>query len=103
VLYGYKNKVDKKNKVTVIHFNPIFAAESKDVRSMSNLASAVGVREIAGLNESMFLAVAKHKPMLAMAKFFNHLAQLQCKRAKELLPEKVKKMISAKEIKFIEA
>jgi hypothetical protein len=94
VLFAYKKKIDKDNKTMIIHFNPVFASEAMDVRSISSIASSIGIREISGLNESMFLAIAKHKPMLAISKFVNNLTALQCERAKSLLPETIKNQLS---------
>jgi len=94
VLYAFKKKIDTDNKVMVVHFNPVYASEAMDVRSISSIASSIGVREIGGLNEAMFLAVAKHKPMLAISKFVNNLVSLQCERAKSLLPETIKEQLS---------
>lgn len=93
-LFAVKKKLDKENKIMVIHFNPVFASESMDVRSISSIASSIGLREISGLNESMFLAIAKHKPMLAISKFVNNLAALQCERAKSLIPESIKDQLT---------
>lgn len=95
ILFAYKKKLDKDNKLMVVHFNPVFASEAMDVRSLSSMASSIGVREVSGLNESMFLAVAKHKPMLAISKFVNNLLSQQNDRAKSLMPEVIKQQLTA--------
>jgi len=95
VLYAFKKKIDTENKVMILQFNPVFASEAMDVRNISPIASATGVREIGALNESMFLAVAKFKPMLAISKFLNRLVLQQNDRAKSLMPESVKLMIES--------
>lgn len=101
LLYAFKKKIDVENKVMFIHFNPVFASESMDVRSLSNLAQSIGVRDVNGLNEAMFLAVARHKPMIALSKFLGRLVGLQTDRAKSLMPETVKTMIDQGDIKVI--
>lgn len=101
ILFAYKKKIDNDNKTMIIHFNPVFASESMDVRSLSALSQSIGVRDIKGLNEAMFLAVAKHKPMIALSKFLGRLVNLQTDRAKSLMPETVKTMIAQENIKVI--
>ena len=101
ILFAYKKKIDNDNKTMIIHFNPVFASESMDVRSLSTLSQSIGVRDIKGLNESMFLAVAKHKPMIALSKFLGRLICLQTDKAKSLMPETVKAMIDQENIKVI--
>lgn len=66
LLFAYKKKADKKNKLMVLHFNPVFASETLDVRPITEMASYVGIRDVEGMNESMFLAIAKQQPMLAV-------------------------------------
>jgi len=101
VLYTFKNKIDKKNHVMVLQFNPVFAAESFDARAVSSLVPSIGIGDIKALNEVMFLAIAKHKPLLAVAKYFAQLTKLQSPKAKKLMPTAVKRMISTKKVKFI--
>jgi len=103
LIFALKKKVDVKNKVMIIHFNPVFAAESMDVRTISNIAATVGVREVNGLNESMFLAIAKHKPELAIAKFCKHLLTLQSDKAKELMPDQVREQLIESKGHFLES
>jgi hypothetical protein len=101
LLFTYKKVLDKKNKLMILHFNPVYAAEAKDVRSITELAAQVGVRQIEGLNEAMFLAVAKSKPMLAIQKYLKHLVSLQNDACKRLMPEPIKKMVEAKNFELI--
>jgi hypothetical protein len=96
VLYSYKKQLDEDNKIVVIHLNPVFGAESMDSRSLSNLAPNAGIRDLKGLNESMFIAIAKSKPLLAIEKYIKHLANLQNDKCKELMPKDVKKLVSGK-------
>jgi hypothetical protein len=67
-----------------------------NVRAISSLAANVGVREIKGLNESMFLAIAKSKPMIAVQKYLGHLAKLQNEKCMALMPKEIQKVISGK-------
>jgi len=94
ILFAYKSKIDTKNKLMVLHFNPVFAAEAKDVRSISKLASSAGIRSIASLNEVMFLAIAKQRPLLAATKYLNHLLTMQNEKALKLMPTAVKQLLS---------
>lgn len=94
ILFAYKSKIDTKNKLMVLHFNPVFAAEAKDVRSISKIISSVGIRSIASLNEVMFLAIAKQRPLLAATKYLNHLLTLQSEKALKLMPTAVKQLLS---------
>lgn len=96
ILFTLKKQIDKKNKIMVLHMNPVFAAEAGDVRPISELASYVGVRDVQTLRESMFLAIAKQKPTLAMAKYMKHLAHMQSDRAKKLMPKEVKELVQGK-------
>jgi hypothetical protein len=98
ILFTYKSKIDTKNKLMVLHFNPVFAAEAKDVRSISNIASSVGIRSISSLNEVMFLAIAKQRPLLAATKYLNHLLTLQSDKALRLMPQAVKSLLSGNNI-----
>lgn len=98
MLYALKKKIDKKNKIMILHFNPVFASEAMDVRSISSVAASIGIRSIEGMNEAMFLAVAKHKPMLAVAKFAGHLMKLQKPKTAELMPQAVRKAIASKQL-----
>ena len=45
-----------------------------------------------GLDESMFLVIAKQKPMIAMKRYMQYLIGLQNNKAKELMPADVKKL-----------
>jgi len=98
MLYALKKKIDKKNKIMILHFNPVFASEAMDVRSLSSVAASIGIRTVDGLNEAMFLAVAKHKPMLAVAKFAGHLLKLQKPKTAELMPQAIRKAIADKKL-----
>jgi hypothetical protein len=89
LLYAYKNKIDKDNQLMVLHFNPVFAAETMDVRPITELASYVGVRDVEAIGQSMFLAVAKQKPMLAIKNYLGYLIGLQSEKAKALMPPSV--------------
>lgn len=89
LLYAYKNKLDKENKLMVLHFNPVFAAETMDVRPISEIASYIGLRDVEAISQSMFLALAKQKPMLAIKNYFSYLVGLQSPKAKELMPASV--------------
>jgi hypothetical protein len=89
LLFAYKNKLDKENKLMVLHFNPVFAAETMDVRPISEIASFIGLRDVEAISQSMFLALAKQKPMLAIKNYFGYLVGLQSQRAKELMPPNV--------------
>lgn len=93
LVYSYKKKVDRDNKTLFLHFNPVYGAESQDVRQVTDLAPAAGVRALAGLNEAMFLAIGKAKPLIAIQKYVGYLAGLQNDRAKALMPAAVKEMI----------
>lgn len=98
LLYTYKKKIDKKNKLMVLHFNPVFAAEAGDVRSITDLAPQIGIREIEGMNEAMFLAIAKNRPQLAIKKYLGYLASLQSEKVKALMPTSVKKLLTTKKL-----
>ena len=98
LLYTYKKKLDKDNKIMILHFNPVFAAEVKDVRAITELAPQIGVREVEGMNESMFLAIAKNQPMFAIKKYCNYLASLQNQKAKTLMPSPVQEFFAKKDI-----
>lgn len=102
ILFDYKQNLDKDDKLMVLHFNPVFASEAMDVRSISNLAPQIGVREVKAMNESLFLAIAKQKPNLAIKGYLKYLANLQSPRAKELMPVAVKKVINARTNKLLE-
>jgi len=92
LVWTVKKKMDKKDKFLFIHFNPVFASESLDVRAISNLIPQIGLRGMEGLDESMFLVIAKQKPMIAMKRYMQYLIGLQNSRAKELMPADVKKL-----------
>lgn len=96
LVYAFKKKIDKQDKVKFFHLNPVFASEAMDVRALSNLAPQIGVREVKALNESLFLAVAKQQPMLAIKGYLKHLVSLQNEKAKELMPAEVKKLVNAR-------
>ena len=53
------------------------------------LSSQIGIRSVEGLDEAMFLAVTKHKPMLAIEKYIKNLIKLQSSKAKELMPREI--------------
>lgn len=102
LLFTYKQTIDKKkNRLMVLHFNPVFAAEAMDVRSMSEMVSQVGIRQIEGLNEGMFLAIARTKPMLAIQKYLKHLVNLQDDKCKVLMPQYVEKLTTARNFNLI--
>jgi len=99
-LYVYKKKIDRKNKLSIIHLNPVFASEAMDVKALSNLAPQIGIRSVKGLNESMFLAVAKHNPIMAVKSYIKHLITLQNDKAKELMPKHIRKL-TFKKVKLV--
>jgi hypothetical protein len=91
ILFEYKQNIDK--NLVVLHFNPVFASESMDVRSLSNLAPQIGVRDVKAMNESMFLAIAKQKPLVAIQGYMKYLYNLQNDEAKRLMPNELKKIV----------
>lgn len=101
LLYTYKQRLDKENKLLVLHLNPVFASESRDVRAISTLAPQIGVKGIEGINESMFLAIAKDKPLDAIEGYARHLLKLQSPKAKALMPEALKKFAENKSKKLL--
>lgn len=96
LLYTYKKKVDKNNKLAVLHLNPVFASEAFDARAISSLAPQIGVKGIEGLNETMFLAIAKNHPEKAIEGYARNLIEMQSKEAKALMPTELKEIISDK-------
>ena len=97
LLYVYKKKVDKQNNLLALHFNPIYGAETKDARPITDLAPTVGVREVKGLNEAMFLAIGKSQPMVAVQKYLSYLVTLQSNKVKALMPEPLKKAVAKRD------
>ncbi len=96
LIWTVKKKMDKKDKLIFIHFNPVFASESMDVREVSSLVPQVGLRGMEGLDESMFLVIAKQKPLIAMKGYMQYLIGLQNSKAKRLMPADVKKLGNAR-------
>lgn len=61
VIQAYKSKIDKENKTFIVHINPVFAAESKDVRKLSELIYTVGIRDMKQLYLILLLMLLKMK------------------------------------------
>lgn len=93
LLYTYKKKLDVDNKLIVFHFNPVFASEAFDARQISNLAPQIGVKGVEGINENMFLAIAKQNPEKAIEGYARHLITLQNDKAKALMPTELKALV----------
>lgn len=94
IIYTFKKKIDTENKVSFFHINPVFSAESKDVRSISELAPAVGVRDIETFPETMFLAMGKSRPTIAARVYLQNLLEIQPERAKEMMPQNVENALT---------
>jgi len=94
ILYTYKKKIDTNNDLVVLHLNPVFASESLDARNITSLAPQIGIKGIEGLNESMFLAIARNNPRVALEGYARHLIEFQNDRAKALMPEGLKALVS---------
>jgi hypothetical protein len=101
LLFTFKQKVDVTDEVTIMHFNPVFSAESGDVRVLSDLAGHIGIRDINSLDESTFLALARANPVQAIVGYIKKLLSLQNARAKELLPDTVKENLTALDRKLL--
>ena len=90
LLYAYNKKIDKSGELKVLHFNPVFAAEAKDVRNLTDLAPHMGVRDLDSFGETLFLAIARYEPQKAIKMYASHLASLQNDAAKALMPQSVR-------------
>jgi len=96
ILYTYKKKVDKNNDILFLHLNPVYGAEVSDVRKVTDLVHTSGIREIRGLDEAMFLALAKSNPEIAVQRYAANLASKQNPTVAALMPTEVKKMFTKK-------
>jgi len=100
ILYTYKKKLDPQNELVVLHLNPVFASESLDSRNITSLAPQIGVKGIEGLNESMFLAIARNNPKVALEGYARHLVEFQNEKAKAIMPVGLKELLADKNKKL---
>jgi len=89
ILTLYKQFIDKDNKAIITHFNPVFAAESKDVRNLfiNKKYNAIGIRNDKSLSSALFLSMSKQNPLQALTAYFTVLLRLQNKIAQALQPK----------------
>lgn len=95
ILTVYKNKIDKEDKTVIIHFNPVFASEAKNVRSLFTIEKyqSVGIRDAKSLVPSMFLAISKQDKLSALKAYLTQLLQLQNTKSKALQPNNVQLLL----------
>jgi hypothetical protein len=92
ILYAYKKKIN--SNLMVLHLNPVYGAEMSDVRSVSDLVSAIGIRSVKVLEESLFLCLAKSNPKIAIQKYIGRLVNRQRPEVLQSMPEDIKSVIS---------
>lgn len=61
ILYAFKKKIDKKEKVVIIHLNPVFAPEAENIKKLSDVVQTFGIRDTRQLLVVLLLAVIKNK------------------------------------------
>ena len=61
LLLGFKKKVDKKEKTVIIHINPVFAPEAGNVKKLSEIIQAYGIRDTKQLFLILLLAIIRNK------------------------------------------
>jgi hypothetical protein len=54
-------KMDKKEKVTLLHLNPVFAPEAEDIKKLSELMDTYGIRNEKQLFTILLLTMIKNK------------------------------------------
>ena len=77
-------------KTAIIHFNPVFASETKGVRNLfasKTGLDAVGIRDEKGFSSALFLAVCKTDKLKALTIYLKELLQLQNNETKVLQPK----------------
>ena|GEM_PF-6688239 len=85
LIWTFKKRIDKDDEVSFIHLNPVFASETNDVRSISDLAPSAGVLDHKGIGTAIYLAVSKSDPRLALKTLVRQLVDMQEKETKELM------------------
>lgn len=61
VIFTFKKKLDKKDKVIFIHLNPVFAPEADNIKQLSDLMQTFGVRDTKQLFMVLLLAIIRNK------------------------------------------
>lgn len=61
ILYAYKKKIDKKDKVLILHLNPVFDPKTGNVRKLSELMKTYGIRDTRQLFMILLLALVSYK------------------------------------------
>lgn len=82
-----KSRVDRDNRISVIHLNPVAASETADgVRELSPLAPSAGLTRVEALRSSVFMALAKAYPAKAIQAYYGELVRLQKPQTARLMP-----------------
>lgn len=61
LVYAFKKKIDKKEKTIIVHLNPVYAPESKDLKKLSEIIKTFGVRDTKQLFIVLLLSVLANK------------------------------------------
>lgn len=85
LIWTFKKKIDTDDGVSFIHLNPVFAAESKDVRALSDLAPTAGVLDHKNLGTAIYLAMSKSNPAAALKLYIKWLIEGQSEGTRELM------------------
>jgi hypothetical protein len=96
VVSAFKRQIDVENKVSFVHLNPVHAAEGEEgVRELTPMIPAAAVSSVEGLGSSIFLAMAKSQPILALEAYFVELEKLQGETSRALMPVEYRRMLPA--------
>ena len=93
VLMAFKKKIDTDDEVSIIHLNPVQAAESLGVREITPHAPSAGISQVKSISSSMFMALARVYPVKALEAYFNELCKLQNSKTKALMPPRFQRLI----------
>jgi hypothetical protein len=86
ILQAYLTKLGKGKKVMILHINPVFAPEAKDIRKLHEKIMSLGIRDVKQLGLILLIALANYKKTAEIEKVLDEL------RKKVEIPVKKKKV-----------
>ena len=90
ILTVFKKKIDKKEKVIIIHLNPVFASESENIKKLSDVIQTFGIRDTRQLFIVLMLALIRNKKEKKIREIVNDL------KKKVVIRERKKKKTEGK-------
>lgn len=92
-VYREVKRLDKHNELTVIHLNPVQAAEKKTgVRDIAANVPSVSATNVGSLGQALFLAQASSDPMKALKMYYRMLINHQPEWMKAIMPPEYKEL-----------